>query len=193
MSKNVYIGINNVLRKVTHMYIGINGVLREIKAGYIGINNVPKQFFYPPYVRKFQSGTISSSYANINSYSQTCVDGHWELYMNSTVTISNSSYSTFTEIKVSSNSESLVGKTVTLTYKLNTYDSSGIIGIISAFNSSNTCIKYQKLSSTSKTTVTFTVPSNTSWIVVANQIYKNGTYDNTLHIYSLKIDNAVII
>ena len=193
MSKNVYIGINNALRKVTHMYIGINGVLREIKAGYIGINGVPRQFFYPPYVRKFQSGTISSSYGVVNSYSQKYVDDHWELYMNSTITTSSSSYSTFHEIKVIPNSESLVGKTVTLTYKLNTYDSSGMKGVIIAFNSSNTPIKYQDLTSTSKTTTTFIIPSNTSWIVISNHIYKKGTYGNTLYIYSLKIGNEVLI
>ena len=45
MAKNIYIGVNNVSRKVKKMYIGVNGVARKVKKGYIGVNGVARQFY----------------------------------------------------------------------------------------------------------------------------------------------------
>ena len=191
---SMYIGVNGVARKVVGIWIGVNGVARKVINGYVGINGVPRQFYtLVPYTWKFQSGTNSSSYGVVNSYSREYVTDHWELYLNSTVTTSNASYVTFNEIKVSPNSESLVYKTVTLTYKLNTYDSSGIDGYLQAFDSSGTWIGGIRLTSTSKTTITYTVPSNASFVVITNRIWKVGTYSNVLYVYSLKVGDEVLI
>lgn len=45
MAKNVYVGVNNVARKVTSMYVGVNGVARKIKKAYVGVNGVAQQFY----------------------------------------------------------------------------------------------------------------------------------------------------
>lgn len=45
MAKKVYVGVDNVARKVKKMYIGVDGVARKIKKGYIGIGGVARPFF----------------------------------------------------------------------------------------------------------------------------------------------------
>ena len=42
MSKEAYIGINNVAHKIKKGYIGIDGVARKIKKAYIGIGGVAR-------------------------------------------------------------------------------------------------------------------------------------------------------
>ena len=189
----VWIGVDGVARKIIGVWIGVDGVARKVTNGYIGINGVARQFYKSMYTCKFQCNTVSSSYGVVNSYSNKYVTDHWELFMNSTITKSSSSYATYNEIKVSSNSEALSGKNVTITYSIDTYDSSGITGIIACMDSSNTNIKYTYLTSTKKTTTTFAIASNTSWIVISNHIWKIGTHSNTLNIYSLKVGDEVLI
>lgn len=45
MAKKVYIGVNNVARKVKKMYVGVNGVARRAKSGHIGVDGVARKFF----------------------------------------------------------------------------------------------------------------------------------------------------
>lgn len=45
MSKNLYIGIDGVARRVKRAYIGVDGVARRVKAGYRGANGLARQFF----------------------------------------------------------------------------------------------------------------------------------------------------
>ena len=45
MAKKMYIGVNDVARKVKKGYIGVNGVARKVKKGYIGVNGVARCFF----------------------------------------------------------------------------------------------------------------------------------------------------
>jgi hypothetical protein len=45
MSKAVYLGIDNISRKLSAMYVGVDGVARKIKAGYVGVNGVARQFY----------------------------------------------------------------------------------------------------------------------------------------------------
>ena len=45
MAKGMYVGINNVARKITKAYVGAGGVARKVKKGYIGVNGVPRLFF----------------------------------------------------------------------------------------------------------------------------------------------------
>ena len=45
MGKNIYIGVDNVARKVKQPYIGIDNIARKVKSGFIGVNNVARQFF----------------------------------------------------------------------------------------------------------------------------------------------------
>lgn len=55
MAKNIYIGVDNVARKVKQPYIGVDNVARKVKSGFIGVNNVARQFY--------QSGITLSSLA----------------------------------------------------------------------------------------------------------------------------------
>ena len=45
MAKNIYIGVDNVARKVKQPYIGINNIARKVKSGFIGVDNVARQFY----------------------------------------------------------------------------------------------------------------------------------------------------
>lgn len=45
MSKNAYIGVDGVARKVKKMYIGVDGVARKVKKAYIGVAGVARLFF----------------------------------------------------------------------------------------------------------------------------------------------------
>ena len=190
---SIYIGDNGVARKIKAIYIGVNGVARKVVKGYIGVNGTARLFYQSDYNIILQHGTVSTSYGTVNSYSRTYVDDHWELYLNATITKSSTSYPVFNEIKITSNSQSLVGKTITVDYKLEKYESSGLVGRISALDSNTIWLNDTTLSSTTRTTASFTCPSNTDHIVVTNHIYKKGTYSNTLYIYSIKINGVKIV
>ena len=45
MSKGVYVGVNNLARKVTKIYCGVNNVARKVKKGYVGVGGVARIFF----------------------------------------------------------------------------------------------------------------------------------------------------
>ena len=45
MAKNIYIGVDNVARKVKQPHIGVDNVARKVKNGFIGVDNVARQFF----------------------------------------------------------------------------------------------------------------------------------------------------
>lgn len=45
MAKGMYIGVNNVARKVKQIYIGVGGVARKVKKAYIGVGGVARLFF----------------------------------------------------------------------------------------------------------------------------------------------------
>ena len=41
---SVYIGVNNIAKKVSSLYIGVNNKARKVKSGYIGVNNKAHSF-----------------------------------------------------------------------------------------------------------------------------------------------------
>lgn len=45
MSKGVYVGVNNLARKVTKIYCGVDNVARKVKKGYVGVGGVARIFF----------------------------------------------------------------------------------------------------------------------------------------------------
>ena len=45
MSKNAYVGVDSVARRVKGIYIGVDNVARRVKAGYVGVDNVARQFY----------------------------------------------------------------------------------------------------------------------------------------------------
>ena len=44
MSKNAYVGVDSVARRVKGISIGVDNVSRRVKAGYVGVDNVARQF-----------------------------------------------------------------------------------------------------------------------------------------------------
>lgn len=42
MAKAMYVGVNNVARKVKKVYVGVNGVARKVKKIYVGVNGVAR-------------------------------------------------------------------------------------------------------------------------------------------------------
>lgn len=64
MSKNIFIGVNNVARKVKSIYIGVNNVTRKVKYVYIGDSNNKAQLCYssgPVYISKQGTNTLTFS------------------------------------------------------------------------------------------------------------------------------------
>lgn len=64
MSKNIFIGENNVARKVKSIYIGVNNVARKVKYVYIGDSNNKAQLCYssgPVYISKQGTNTFTFS------------------------------------------------------------------------------------------------------------------------------------
>ena len=55
MAKGVYIGVNNVARKVKKSYIGVGNVARKIKKAYIGVNGVAREC-YPDALWLYNNG-----------------------------------------------------------------------------------------------------------------------------------------
>ena len=45
MAKNIYIGVDNVARKVKQPYIGVDNVARKVKSGFVGVDNVARQYY----------------------------------------------------------------------------------------------------------------------------------------------------
>ena len=64
MSKNIFIGVNNVARKVKSIYIGVNNVARKVKYVYIGDSNNKARLCYssgPVYINKQGTNTLTFS------------------------------------------------------------------------------------------------------------------------------------
>lgn len=45
MSKNAYVGVSGVARRVGGMCIGVANVARKVVSGYVGVNDVARQFY----------------------------------------------------------------------------------------------------------------------------------------------------
>ena len=45
MSKGVYVGVDNKVRKVKKIYVGVDNKVRKVKKAYIGIGGVVRPFW----------------------------------------------------------------------------------------------------------------------------------------------------
>lgn len=45
MAKNVFIGVNNTVKKLKNIYIGVNNTPKRVKSAYIGVNGAMKQIW----------------------------------------------------------------------------------------------------------------------------------------------------
>lgn len=60
MAKKIYVGSNNIARKVKKLYVGVNGVARKVKKVYIGVNGVA-QLVYASALEYTYDGTSTFS------------------------------------------------------------------------------------------------------------------------------------
>ncbi len=44
-SRNAFVGVDSVARRVKGIYIGVDNVARRVKAGYVGVDGVARQFY----------------------------------------------------------------------------------------------------------------------------------------------------
>lgn len=70
MTKETYIGINNLSQKIKYVYVGINNIARTVKNAYIGINNVARECYtngIPVSIPTMTSNTAPSGRASTSS------------------------------------------------------------------------------------------------------------------------------
>ena len=69
----MYIGVNNVARKISNCYVGVNGVARKVKAVYVGVNGVARLVWqsiktkFTSYASERATTSFSQDYANSNA------------------------------------------------------------------------------------------------------------------------------
>lgn len=63
MAKQIYVGVNNVARKVTNAYVGVNGVARKIKKAYVGVNDIAQLFYEAEKIIPFTSNPAPTSWS----------------------------------------------------------------------------------------------------------------------------------
>ena len=96
MGKKMYVGVDNVARKVKKQYIGVDGVARKVKKVYVGVDNVARlawsggELGYHGYLSGLDRGMISNAGASVGDYAifgggVTLLSGHSSYYKNSTV------------------------------------------------------------------------------------------------------------
>lgn len=61
MAKGIYVGADNVARKVKKMYVGVDGIARRVKKAYIGVAGVARQYYdsYGIKLRTFVADTCT--------------------------------------------------------------------------------------------------------------------------------------
>lgn len=68
MSKNLYVGVNNVARKGSKVYVGVNGTARKVKKIYVGVNNVARECYSAlPKIVTFNGGTDAEIVAMVEA------------------------------------------------------------------------------------------------------------------------------
>ena len=86
---SIYIGNDNVAKKVKGMYVGVDNVARKVKKGYVGVDGVARQFYTSTEVIPFSSSIIPTGWVastGINSFTSKseCTNeyGTWKAEMN---------------------------------------------------------------------------------------------------------------
>ena len=80
MAKEMYVGINDVARKITNAYVGINGVARKIVKGYVGVNDIAHLIFEVNSAIPFTSLVTPTSWTvSGNNGTGTTTYGIWEI------------------------------------------------------------------------------------------------------------------
>lgn len=86
---SIYIGNNNVAKKVKGMYVGIDNVARKVKKGYVGVDGVARQFYSAETIIPFTSsiiptGWVASTGADEYTSQSECTNkyGVWTAFLN---------------------------------------------------------------------------------------------------------------
>lgn len=77
MAKRIYVGNNNVARKVKKLYVGVKGVARKAKKVYIGVNGVAQLAY---------ASTLEYTYDGASTFSGR-KEGDWVLTLTGSGTL----------------------------------------------------------------------------------------------------------
>ena len=72
MAKGIYIGADNIARKVKGMYVGVDGVAMKVKKAYIGVNDVARLFYSTEELITFAINGVSYQAVKGMSWSVWC-------------------------------------------------------------------------------------------------------------------------
>lgn len=92
MAKGIYVGVNDIARKVKKIYVGIDGVARKVKKAYIGVNGIAQEFYSAETLVPFTSNIFPRSWVESSDYlSATANDkyGEWRIVAQSSYSEAN--------------------------------------------------------------------------------------------------------
>ena len=189
MGKVIWIGKDNVARRISNLHERVDGVARKIKAGHISVDGVARSFI-PSYTLEFYVDPYSSVGTYNDGYAR--IDGDvWSFYLNTTTSSTPSSSDVYGSCV--SISGDIAGKTLSVTGKLDTYRS-GTYGVIQTYDEDwNNELTYTTIKSTSDVTRTLTIPSNAVYVDIWLCHQQAGTCETTLTISSVKIDGEELV
>lgn len=123
MSKNLYVGVNNVARKGSKVYVGVNGTARKVKKIYVGVNNVARECYSAlPKIVTFNGGTDAEIVAMVQAADNGLINlaDYWSVgdertvtlgYMSSAYTMESQPSQTVTLVLMDTNKKTLVTPT----------------------------------------------------------------------------------
>lgn len=94
MAKGIYVGVDNIARKVKKLYFGVDGVARKVTKGYIGVDGVARPFFSGEKKLVYYGTTTGLSEARVEI--STATVGNYALFAGGLTSTSSSGITTQT-------------------------------------------------------------------------------------------------
>ena len=188
MKNSAYVTKDNVVRYVFRRYGGVNNVAKKFTSGYVGVGNVARSIMKPYdiefYVDGYSSqGTLNDSFAG--------EDGDtWRFYLNTTLNANLNTDLFAASVDIFGD---FGGKTLKLTYKLSSYNQYNAGWIQCYDDDYENMLSETRLTSTSSTTKTITIPSSATIVSIWLCGGKSGTSSTTMTVTSLTIGGEEII
>ena len=99
MSKGIYIGVDNIARKIKKGYVGVGNVARKIKKGYIGDENgIARLFYSAETIVNFNDCPFPTTWTTIvddQEYTATNEFGTWRVYASGKCAVLSQPYKAF--------------------------------------------------------------------------------------------------
>ena len=187
---SIYIGVNNKARKVKSIYVGVNGIAHKVKKAYIGISNKARLFFTDsPFNINYRLQTDETDVVKLLDYKQEWIDGSLYLYTSTKASEGTDSARAHNKLVITGD---IAGRNITVRYKrINSHlghkDDTDIVFTIN--NNGTYSFDWYYLTSTTETTVTYTIPENCTTIDMGISMGMLGTTTCEMYIYDVIIDN----